>query len=107
MKKGIATDGWKTTPQHYVDSCKTLLDNMSANGYAADAPIPVDNDGEIWNGAHRIACAAAIGFKEIPVYHKEGNVWAPDWGRQWFVQKGIWKHDLKRLDKDMEKLKSA
>lgn len=107
FKLNVATDGWKRNPQDYLDSAGKLLQSMTARGYCNDEPILVDNDGEIWNGAHRIACAAAMGFTEIPVFRKRGFVWAPRWDREWMVEHGISAQDLKRLDSDMEKLKSV
>lgn len=107
MAQGIATDGYKKTPDDYIKSAQLLIANMKAHGYDAEEPILIDDDGEIWNGAHRIACAAALGLSEIPVFFKRGKVWAPAWDRKWMLDHGIIAQDLKRLDKDMEKLRSV
>ena len=108
MRAGLATDGWKRTPEDYVKACEHLAESMKSHGYRSDEPIPLDRNGELLGGAHRVACAAALGIKEVSVARRPTQeVWAPPWPREWFVEHGMWMHDLKRLDEDLARMASV
>ena len=106
MRAGLPTDGWKRTAEDYLETCDFLLDSMS-RGFHKDEPIPIDKNGELLGGAHRLACACALGLKEVPVVQRNTEVWAPPWNREWFIEHGMWAHDLKRLDADMEAMSNV
>ena len=69
----------KVNTDQYVADCKTLLISMANRGFDSAHPIPIDPDGELLGGAHRVACALALGIKVVPVDRKDQYVWAPPW----------------------------
>ena len=55
----------KSGKQAFIDSFENLFEGMKENGYAeAELPIPVDQDLQPVDGAHRAACAILL---DIPV----------------------------------------
>lgn len=49
-------------PADFIDAFRRTARSILENGYdMTKPPIPVDEDGEILDGAHRIACCAAYG----------------------------------------------
>jgi len=89
MQAGLTTDNWKRNLDDYVMSAKGLLLAMQRDGFSEDHPIPVDPDGEILNGSHRLACALCLKLKVVPVEYSDKHAWAPDWNYGWFLQHGI------------------
>jgi hypothetical protein len=83
LRAGLATDTWKLSVDDYVSSALELLESMQA-GYNFEFPIPVDLNGELLNGSHRVACAIALGIDDIPVVTESRHVWAPAWDDAWF-----------------------
>ena len=56
------SDPPKSGPAAYVASFRETLASISARGYDEKAdPVPVDRDGELLGGAHRVAACAACG----------------------------------------------
>ncbi len=104
MQAGLATDRWKRTPEDYLNAAKGLFGSMSRNGFMPVCAVPIDPDGEILGGAHRVACALALELKAVPVEWKDNFVWAPPWGIGWFEEKGMWGADLKRLESDWQEM---
>lgn len=103
---GLPTDGWKMTVDDYVMSAKDLLGIMWATGFKAEyGAIPIDIFGEILGGAHRLACALALGIEEVPFDRKSQIAHAPPWGEQWFIDNGMQPADLDRLRQDWEALR--
>jgi hypothetical protein len=86
MQAGLATDMWKMVTDDYVHSSQALLDSMVQSGFDDRYPIPLDPEGRLLNGAHRVACALAIGLKEVPIEGKPYLAWAPAWGEAWFKE---------------------
>ncbi len=104
MRQGLTTDGWKRTSDDYVNTSEYILESIRRRGFRNDEPIPVDRNGELLGGAHRLACACALGIKEVPVVQRNQEVWAPPWPKEWFVEHGMWAADLKILDEDMARM---
>jgi hypothetical protein len=100
MSAGLSTDQWKRTLDDYVASAKALHASMVDKGFDPAWPIPVDPDGELLGGAHRLACAMALGIESVAVTHSPGYVWAPAWGVAWFTAAGMAHDDLMRLTDD-------
>lgn len=98
-------DGAKAPPgdprwQHiYLRDAKALHASMWAKGFDPEQAIPVDGFGEILGGAHRLACALALGLP-VKTYRGQRKIWPPAWDRDWFVAHGMADDDLARLDKD-------
>ena len=86
---GLSTDKWKRTVDDYVTSSCSLFMSMSEDGFRHDCAVPVDPNGELLDGSHRVACAVALGIESIPVIHKPHYVWAPPWGFSWFAAHGM------------------
>lgn len=100
MRAGLPTDQWKRSVNDYYFAAYRLCDSMRINGYLPNEPVPIDPDGELLGGAHRLACALALEIADIPVAHMPNSVWAPPWHREWFVEHGMYGPDLARLDAD-------
>ena len=79
---GLPTDRWKRSVDEYVTSATALLQSLRTYGFLG--PVPVDRNGELLDGSHRVACASALGIEEIPVDRQDRNVWAPAWDELWF-----------------------
>lgn len=97
MVAGLATDQYKRSIADYRQAAQELFDDMCNNGFDYSQAIPVDVDGEILGGAHRIACALAVGIDDIPVVLHERKVWAPPWGEAWFRQNGYTHDEVETL----------
>ncbi len=70
---------------------------MYDNGFQFQHAIPIDNHGELLNGAHRVACAIAYDLPEIYTWRVNKEAWAPAWDYQWFIDNGMDKEDLEHL----------
>ncbi len=104
MRAGVATDQWKRTPRDYLLAAELLYQSMTDRGFDPDYPIPIDPNGELLNGSHRVACALALGIGEVVVERSPHQVWAPPWGYGWFADHGMVKSGLDRLLTDWEKM---
>jgi hypothetical protein len=103
MKAGLTTDKWKQTLDDYVEAAKLLIVSMMHQGFSPYYAVPVDPAGELLDGAHRVACAVALGIKEIDVERHARRVWAPAWDAEWFKAHGV--ADFDRLMADWERMK--
>ena len=106
LSAGLATDRWKRTIDDYVVSAGTLFASMFVDGFDPKQAIPLDPNGELLDGSHRLACALALGIEAVPVTHSSRLAWAPAWGEAWFVEKGMAAEDLARLRADYAALAS-
>jgi hypothetical protein len=89
MQAGLATDNHKIDVDDYLASAVWLFQSMAKWGFDPDHAVPIDQGGELLNGSHRVACALALGIKEIPVVNMPGKVWAPAWDAAWFRSNGL------------------
>lgn len=105
MKRGLKTDVWKASLRDYVNSAINLHESMSKNGYNPDCPIPVDEDGELYNGSHRLACALALGIDEVVVERLPGKVWAPPWDANWFREHEMHEKQIGDLERRLTQLR--
>lgn len=99
MLAGVPTDAWKLSLDDYVGSARNLLCNMEYRGFIPEFAVPVDPAGELLQGSHRVACAIALGIKEIPIRRETRYAWAPAWGFEWFMAHGL---NLKDLDRALD-----
>lgn len=90
----------KSGTDQYVTDCRNLLISMATKGYDPAYAIPIDPDGELLGGAHRLACALALGIETVPVERKEQKAWAPEWNQETLVMHGIDATDLDRIRAD-------
>jgi len=100
-------DIWKWSVDDYVAAAETLFASMAHNGFLPEYAVPIDPDGELLGGAHRVACALALGIEDIPVVRKEQRAWAHPWGYEWFRANGMAQEDLKRLSRDFAALSQS
>jgi hypothetical protein len=106
-KLNLGMDG-KSGTDHYIETAAALCASMALRGFV-DVPewrIPVDPNGELLGGAHRVACALALEIGEVPVVRMPQLVWAPPWGEQCFIDQGMAAEDLERLRQDWTALSS-
>lgn len=105
MAAGIATDQNKMDLADYRRAATRLFDDMIAYGFRHEGAVPVDRDGELLGGAHRVACALALGLSSVAVLqHRDKHAWAPSWGKQWFADHGMPEPDVKKLAQTMTEL---
>ena len=104
MRAGIATDQWKRTTKDWVAAANDLFNSMSVLGFMAFGAIPIDHQGELLGGAHRLACAIALDIDMVPIERSMTVAWAPPWHRDWFIEHGISAPDLARLDDDWKRM---
>lgn len=71
----------------YMPAARLLLQSMQEKGYSGP-PIALNIYGEFLEGAHRIACAAALGINVEVVRLDTVHQWPP-WGEQWFKKHGM------------------
>ncbi len=88
----------------YYFAAHRLSVAMREQGFLSKYPIPIDPNGELLNGSHRLACAIALGIKEVPVERKDKYVWAPEWGIDWFEQNWF---NTKQIQADWDALNAA
>lgn len=104
MALGVPTDGYKLDTDTYVSAAADLFQSMQATGFDDACPIPLDLNGELMGGAHRTACALAIGLGGVTVEHLKDIAWAPPWNLKWFIENGMEFADLKRTQHDFKML---
>jgi hypothetical protein len=105
MTAKVATDKWKLSVDDYVTACRSLADSMSAMGFHVKGTVPIDPDHELLDGSHRVACAVALGIKEISVVERSQKVWAPPWNYEWFLANEMKPEDRVRLKADWEAMR--
>jgi hypothetical protein len=98
--QGLSTDGFKFGPFDYIGAALALLESMQRLGFDPDHAIPVDDNGDILNGAHRIACALALG-KNVIIGRSGKNAWAPPWDGKWFLDSDFTREYVTGLRTDM------
>ena len=96
----ITTDQWKLSVDDYVAACRSLAASMASVGFHVKGAVPIDPDCELLDGAHRVACAAALRIKNISVTQSERKCWAPAWDYEWFVLNGMSNADVVKLKED-------
>ena len=104
MQAGVATDRSKYSLEDYLDAARALWSAMARDGFDGRFPIRLDPNGELLDGSHRLACALALDIAAVPVEHAPWMVWAPAWGRQWFLDNRMHTDDLIRLAQDWQSL---
>jgi hypothetical protein len=104
LRSGLATDGWKRTLDDYVSAARGLYEGMAEDGFRLSGTVLIDPNGELLSGAHRVACALALGIEMIPVKREARHVWAPAWGYEWFVANSMGHDELARLCRDWQAL---
>ena len=102
MVAGIPTDKWKQSTDDYVASVRTLLASMQDMGFLASGAVPVDPNGELLDGSHRVACALALGIPQVSVMRLTRKAWAPPWDLAWFATHKMPRAELARVMSDFD-----
>ncbi len=84
----------KRSVDDYVAAARSLHASMLARGFDPAHPVPVTPEGLIGNGAHRLACALALGL-DAPTRPCAST--GPAWDAAWFTAHGFGDADLRRL----------
>jgi hypothetical protein len=81
---------------------RNLLEKIAIAGFQADRhPLVLSRSGVLLDGAHRLACAVALGVDRVPFVTKQSE--APkNFGRSWFVANDFSPELLEELD-EMER----
>lgn len=105
MRRGSGfVDGNKANVQVYLPAAYELYMSMREKGFDPRFPIPIDPQGEILGGAHRSACALALGIEAI-TQRRDTPVWAPAWNAAWFKHHGLPEAEVESLLNDYARLK--
>ena len=100
MQAGLATDKWKQSLDDYVKSAKWLASSMREDGFIPFFPVPIDPNGEMLDGSHRVACAIACELPAVYVERITREAWAPPWNLAWFEHHGMSAADIARMKAD-------
>lgn len=84
---------YKGADSTLLSNARELFDRMRLNGFDSQAPILIDPNGVILDGAHRTACAIALGLGVVVIRIGVYST-APDWGCRWFEDRGMPEGDL-------------
>ena len=84
FRSNTPTDVNKLNLWDYHCSAHELAIDMSEVGFKSEGAIPIDPDGELLDGSHRVACAIALEFNEVYALSNAFGVWAPPWDADWF-----------------------
>ncbi|TBU93900.1 FkbM family methyltransferase [Phytopseudomonas dryadis] len=87
----------KTCLEDYERSFIALIESIRAEGLQEACAIPVDGEGRILNGAHRLAIALALGLKSVPVVRLPPPWKGLEWGMGWFLHYGFKPAEINRL----------
>ncbi len=77
---------------------RSLLEKIARSGFKDDRhPLVLSQSGVLLDGAHRLACAVAVGVDRVPFVTQRSN--APkNYGRSWFSANSFPKEMLEELD---------
>src|SRR3990167_6637352 len=98
-------DSTKHGLEVFMPQACRLLASMAEDGFDPVYPIPVDANNDILGGAHRTACALALGINVL-IGRRDTAAWAPAWDAAWFRQHGMPEGEVEKLIADYERLKS-
>ena len=99
-------DETKYAIEDYIAAIDQLFCSMSEHGFNYYHPIPIDRNGELLDGSHRVACALALGIEKVPVIQHDSKVWAPPWDSVWFFEHGCPMETVKELGEELEEMKA-
>lgn len=87
----------KTTLDDYERCFIALIESIKTEGFQRAGAIPIDDEGNILNGAHRLAVAIGLGHESVPVVRMPKARRGPEWGIRWFLQHGFKPAEVNRL----------
>ena len=78
----------KSGESDFVNAFDALVESVRENGFLPEkGVIPVDESGNVCNGAHRLSVCAALGIEDIPVSRESGPMLMFDW--KFFADAGL------------------
>lgn len=101
--RGKEPGGSKRCVEDYVSGARELLISMQVRGFDARHPIPIGSNGRLRGGAHRLACALALGLDAaIDRIDRPGT--AAPWDAAWMLSHGMDRTDVERARADWSRL---
>jgi hypothetical protein len=97
-------DSTKIGLEVFMPAARKLLAVMHRSGFDPSWPVPIDTNNDILGGAHRVACALALGI-DVVATRGEKLAWAPSWDAPWFRQHGMPEREVEGLLTDYVALK--
>lgn len=95
----IEPDGRKKGPQEFIENFNNLIDNIKSTGINKTI-VPVTKNGEIIDGAHRLAIALYLNLKiQFAVF----NLLDANYNKEFFISRGFHIEYAKIIDKEVVK----
>jgi hypothetical protein len=103
---GVEPGGLKRCVDDYVAAAWALQLSMATTGFDIARPIRFCTFGKLRGGAHRIACALALG---LPIWRRivRGRSTQRPWDAEQLARAGISTDDIERARRDMEVMRHA
>ena len=101
---GVERGSWKASVNDYVAACGRLLESMQFFGFAEAHPVIIGSNGRIRAGAHRTACAIALGINVAVRRVAEPGRSRP-WDADWMRRTGMPAADIARAERDLAGLR--
>jgi FkbM family methyltransferase len=87
----------KTCLGDYHEQFRQLINSIRSEGFSDEFAIPIDANGRILNGAHRLAAALALQLDQVPVVRMPPSWNGLEWGMGWFLQNGFSPEEINLL----------
>ncbi|RTZ47584.1 FkbM family methyltransferase [Candidimonas sp. SYP-B2681] len=87
----------KASVGDYEQAFVVLIESIKEYGFLRHFAIPVDCNGKILNGAHRLAAALALGLKTVPVITLPAPWEGLEWGLGWFLHSDFEPNEINAL----------
>jgi hypothetical protein len=101
---GVERGSWKRTADDYLSACSGLVRSMQAVGFDPSHPVIIGANDMIRAGAHRTACAVALGIvATVQRIEKPGR--SRPWDAAWMRRSGLPAGDIARAERDTERLR--
>jgi len=96
----------KRSIDDYVEVARELFYSMKANGFDENYAVPYTNEGLLLNGAHRIACAAALNVDIVTTVVYDKKQTRKPWGLDWFQNNQFTQEQIQFILNLYNKIKS-
>jgi hypothetical protein len=85
-----------------LNAFRSLADSVAKRGLDPDYPVGVSRSGSLLDGAHRVALALVLNDERIAVDVRDSRI-PPDFGRDWFVERGFPSESLRHADRLLDR----
>lgn len=90
----------------YENEFKKLIQSIEINGYDTEKPVELNKRFEVFDGAHRLACAVAFNIHKIPVKFSQKYINKTyDYSLEWFRNNGLSNFETYIMEKYQELVK--